>query len=165
MKLGRIAAAAVLAASIPFVGTAQPAAAANTHTVTLQGTMEVVECCGLFGASDKQIRDINRSVRLTHGQAELFKETVCAGGEARGELRVNVRVRSSEALVVVPTLRLFEGSSCSNLDLDGQGLGGGRNLPLGTAQTWVLNAFNNEFHSADYASAWFSVIHKIGPGG
>ncbi|MFE0539106.1 hypothetical protein ACFW20_34320 [Streptomyces nigra] len=163
-----MAATALLAASIPFASAAQPAAAANSHSVTLSGTIEVYECCGFLSDSDTQRRDFEVSFLLNHagaGQRTVLKASVCAGGEARGELRVGVNLQGSEVLVTRPTLRLFEGSDCDNFDLDDQHIGEVRNLPLGTAQTWVLFAANTEFHSSDTATAWFSVIHKTGPGG
>jgi hypothetical protein len=165
MKLGHIAAAVVLSISIPFAGAAQPAGAASSHTVILQGTIDVWECCGFLDSDDRQTRDFNRSLRLVHGEHKWFKEEECAGGEARGELTVNVRVLSDDTLQVWSILNLWEGGSCQSLDRDGYESGATRYLSLGTAQTWVLNARNDEFHSEDAAKAWFSVIHKVAPGG
>ncbi|MFJ4469617.1 hypothetical protein ACIP2X_19315 [Streptomyces sp. NPDC089424] len=164
MKLGRIAAAAVISISIPFVGAAQPAEAANKHTARLQGTINVYECCGFLGAaSDTQEREFDRTLRLAHGEHKWFKETECAGGEARGELTVNVRMVSDETLQVWSVLNLWEGGSCGSLDRDGYQSGATRLLPSGTAQTWVLSAANDEWHSADTTKAWFSVTHKVAP--
>lgn len=137
--------------------------AANTHAVTLRGTMDVNDCCDIFSGSNKVELNFNRRVNLTHDQPRhLFEVTACAGGETRGHLRVSVQLRGTEVLIARPVLRLFEESSCNNWDLDGQASRAAKNISVGNSDGWSMAAVSNEFNKVDSALAWFTVSHGIG---
>ncbi|MFF8730214.1 fibronectin type III domain-containing protein [Streptomyces sp. NPDC015171] len=160
MKLGYALATAALLAPIVSTGTAGPAAAADLNTVVLAGTLEVHNY-ETFGTSEKVIRKFNRSVTLSTGHpTELVKVTQCAGGESRGELRIALTRRGSEAVSVRSTLRLFEGSDCDNGDLDGSDEEAGRLVFAGKSSDFFLGAISKEEIKVDLALASFNAAHS-----
>ncbi|MYW15254.1 hypothetical protein GT039_06535 [Streptomyces sp. SID2955] len=162
MKVPRLAAIAVLLAPIPFAGAAEPVGAAQVHAVFAHGHLRVYECCSFLSPSHTVIVDFSKHLVLTHARpTEHFWVKGCAGDQARGELRVDLRLTESEEVVTKARLKLYEGSTCDNLDLDGAD---SRSTVTGEGQSrrLLFEVWNDEFHSNDTATADFTVGQNPG---
>ncbi|MEV4190923.1 fibronectin type III domain-containing protein [Streptomyces toxytricini] len=163
MKLGRLIAALVLLAPIPFLGAADSAAAAQVHTVAIEGYLRVYASSGLFGGGHIRVENFSESIRVTHARpTESISEEACAGDEARGELRVTFDLRGEEVVTVV-RLRLYEGANCFSGDRDAEDY---RFLRIDESESRQVHAYANsddEFGSHDAVSANFTVSQNTGP--
>ncbi|UFQ99910.1 hypothetical protein KBP30_01155 [Streptomyces sp. Go40/10] len=162
MKLLRLAAAAVLLAPLPFLRVTEPAAAAQVHTVVAKGFMEVYECCSILSPSHTKIVPIDERVVLTHGRPnEHFWVRGCAGDQVRGELRVDLRLNEAEHVNVVARLRLYEETTCENLDRDGE-YSPSENVDEGQSRRLDFYVRNAEFHSSDKVTVGLTVSNNAG---
>ncbi len=158
MKFGRVVAAAVLLTPIPFIGIAEPAAAARTHTVSIEGTLVVGN-----GGHAREFLDIDARVNLTHTSPIRHPQfEICANDEARGVLLFTLTLNRFDEVGVTPVLYLYEGSSCGTRDLDATASAERRLIPLGGNRTWSMVAKNDEFLSFDVAQADFTVTQGVG---
>ncbi|GAA0270891.1 hypothetical protein GCM10010302_05540 [Streptomyces polychromogenes] len=164
MKLGRLMVAAILLAPTPFVGMTESASAAQVHRLTIRGWVNARDGGGIFDAENDRTRNFQQDVTLTHERREAsFRRDVCAGNESRAELFATFTLNGVEEVVTVIRLRLYEGSSCSSNDLDGEdyvflGLKEGESW-----SKWRLQARNLEPLSFDSATADVTVSHNLGP--
>ncbi|MFD0356254.1 fibronectin type III domain-containing protein [Streptomyces sp. NPDC127110] len=133
----------------------------------MTGTLTVSNAPSLGKGRVTQSVTLSGMVKLTHDRADgTMTFARCAGGETRGELSVQVHLRSDEMVVATPTLRIYEGSSCNSNDLDGtsgglqQGIRPGGRSP----SNWQMSVENGEVGSPDYARVNFSVSQKGGTG-
>ncbi|MFJ4776463.1 hypothetical protein [Streptomyces sp. NPDC088762] len=158
MKLGNVAAAAVLLAPLSLMST-DPAAAAGLHTVTVSGVLTAVDGGGFGQSQKKRTRDISGTFRLSHtspGTSRAF--SVCAGGETRGEVRIQLRLTRSEAVVATTRLRLYEESDCDNEDLE-ETKTSSTALAPGATRNVQFGAYTHEAGSYDFAFVKFTVTH------
>ncbi|GAA3372406.1 hypothetical protein GCM10020367_27200 [Streptomyces sannanensis] len=160
-RLRYAVAAAVLATPMLVMGTAQPASAATFHTVTLTGDMHVYNSAGIFKYESTGDFHFERHVTLTHDHPDgTLSYWACEGGETRGVLTVDLHLNPWETVTMAPRLQLFEGSSCSSGDLDGEQYGLERGFLPGETRTWYLKAVNGEILSGDMASVNFKLTHS-----
>ncbi|MGE7387862.1 fibronectin type III domain-containing protein [Streptomyces sp. NPDC004126] len=156
MKRGRAVGAAVLLAPVLFVGMTQPAAARNTHAVTIRGVLNVRDAGGQVNGGS-----YSETVNLTHDAPRgSFRFERCAGGETRGLLIVTLQLNKDETVTPRGTLYLYEESSCNNNDLDGTMRTAARPLAMDKVRTHHLSVKNDEFLSDDSTSADFSITHE-----
>ncbi|WP_406007627.1 fibronectin type III domain-containing protein [Streptomyces sp. NBC_00637] len=165
MKLGRSLAVAVLLTPVALVGIAQPAAASTPHTVTVKGSMRLVDT-GEFGSSEETFH-FNRSVQLTHqDKRKVITVVNCHGGEVKGVFDVLAQLDESDTMWVWEQARLFEGDSCDTKDLDAREDSGG-NQPLQLGESTRKGDFfylvNPEFISPDLMDVSFTVSHDGPP--
>ncbi|MGW7405509.1 hypothetical protein ACWGI9_17500 [Streptomyces sp. NPDC054833] len=156
-------AVAVLLVPVPFVGAAEPAGAAQVHTVVARGYLQVYECCSFLSPSHTKTRNFSERFILTHARPTAhFWVKECAGDQARGELRVDFRLNGAEEVTTKARLKLYEESTCDNLDLDGDD---SRSAIVGEAQSrrLIFEVLNDEFHSDDSAAVDFTVSQNLGP--
>jgi hypothetical protein len=162
MKLLRLLAAAVLLAPVPLVSASNPAGGAEVHHVVAQGNLEVYECCTFLSPSHLKTRHFNKPFVLTHDKPKAhFQVKECVDDQVRGELRVDARINGAEEVVAAARIKLYEESTCENLDLDGQN---SRSATVGETQSGRLRftAVNTEFHSSDSVAADFTVTNNVG---
>ncbi len=162
MKPGHIIAAAVLLAPIPFAGMTNPAAASSQHTVVVSGHLTVTDAGG-FPRYKKHIVNFNippRTFTLTHSRPfGRLTHRVCAGGETRGELRVQVLLQPSQSVDALAEVRLYEESTCENLDLEGKDWES-TSVPPGQTRQISLAKVNHEHGSWDTVEADITVHQK-----
>ncbi len=166
MRLRHAAAVAALPLPLLCVWLAPPASAATTHIINVTGTMTVRNGGGVFTSGSTETLDFSRSVRVTHDNpVQTLTVSKCVGDESVGELTVQLQLRTDEMVVESPTLRLFEGSSCLNRDLDGTSEGIQQGMRPGMSLTGArLSVSNSEVASNDSASVTFNLKHTTGPG-
>ncbi|MFE6825319.1 fibronectin type III domain-containing protein [Streptomyces sp. NPDC057690] len=159
MKLGYFVTAGILLTPIPFMGMTQPAAAANTHRVTLGGTLFVNSY--REGYSFK----LGEVVHLTHDRrSDTFRIERCSfDGEARGVLTVTVSLSSSEKVIARPSLSLYEENTCYNNDREGTAIAKAAAISFNHVRKWDLVVNNGEFLSMDFAHAKITVSNTVGP--
>ncbi|MET9605906.1 fibronectin type III domain-containing protein [Streptomyces sp. NPDC006512] len=165
MRLRRVAAAAVVPIPLLCVWIAPPAAAASTHTITLTGTLFVANAGGIGTSASSKTFNMNREAALSHDRPEATLDmSACVGGESRGHLSVHLQLRPDEMVVVSPTLRLFEGSSCNSDDLDAEDQGIQKGFRPRESMTVSLSAANDEAFSGDLTTTNFTLKHSGGAG-
>ncbi|CAM5468350.1 hypothetical protein [Streptomyces avidinii] len=164
MKLGHVIAAAVLMAPVPFIVT-EPAAAANTHTVGVEGSISVTDGGGwLAGPPFGRQETFSQEFNLTHDDPTVWPVVaeLCVRGQTNGTLSVQLRLNRDETVYIYPALYLNEESECNNDDLDAADLARSRTIAANRETTWVLRAENKNPFSPDTASARVAVTHRIG---
>ncbi|MFD9454949.1 fibronectin type III domain-containing protein [Streptomyces sp. NPDC059985] len=160
MKVGHVIGATVLLTPVLFVGMTEPASARNTHTVTIQGVLNVRDAGGQV-SGDAFTEPIN----LTHDSPTgSFRVERCAGGQTRGVLSVTVRLNSTETVSPSAVLYLYEGTDCKSNDLEGTARTRATDGPLlmGRIRDRELSVKNGEFLSDDSAHAELSIEHAAG---
>ncbi|MFF4105664.1 hypothetical protein [Streptomyces sp. NPDC001903] len=167
MKLGHVIATAVLLTPIPFAGMTNPAAASSSHTVVVNGKMTVTDS-GSFPLNNVHIVNFEMPTRtfiLTHARPTgRVVHRVCAAEETRGQLTIQVVLQPSERVDALAELKLYEESTCENLDLDDTDWAATSVNPGQTRQMkrlWVTNA--QEVQSWDSAEATVTVAQEPSP--
>lgn len=165
MRLRHVAAVALLPLPMLFPGAVQPAAAAVLHTVTVNGSMKVSSGPGIFKSRSTGNFTINRKALLRHApgpNVRTLSFSFCQGGDVRGVLTVRLELTRFEYVTVTPRLQLFEGSSCSSDDLDGEQSALMTGVSLGKQRTWNMSAHNSEAASGDHVYSTFTVSNTAG---
>lgn len=165
MRLRHAIAAALLPIPMLFPGTVRPAAAAVDHTITITGTLTLSSGTGIFKSRSTGKAALNRKFVLRHapGQsARTQRFAFCQAGELRGVLTINLQLTQYEYVTVTPKLQMFEGSSCSNNDLDGEQSSLMTGVSPGKQRTWNLRVHNSEALSGDLVYADFTVSNTVG---
>lgn len=160
MKLGRIAATAVLLAPIPFVATTEPAAALTTHTVRASGFMRAIDGGGIFESRTSADRNFSRTFTLSHAAPTRSTTipSICAR-ETRGELFISFRLNPADTVTVRTVLSLFEGSSCTSSDLEETKRSSSLVGP-GAVRLVQFGAYTHELGSYDWAFVRYTVRHS-----
>ncbi|MGW7343017.1 fibronectin type III domain-containing protein [Streptomyces sp. NPDC054854] len=165
MRLRRLAAVAAVPIPLLCVWIAPPAAAASTHTITLTGTLFVANAGGIGTSASSKTFDMNRTAALSHDRPTATLDmSACVGGESRGQLSVHLQLRPDEMVVVSPTLRLYEGSSCNSNDLDAEDQAIQKGFKPRQSMTVSLSAANDEAFSGDLTTTNFTLKHTGGTG-
>ncbi|MGE7387907.1 fibronectin type III domain-containing protein [Streptomyces sp. NPDC004126] len=129
----------------------------------MTGTLTVSNAPSLGKGRITQSITLSGMTQLSHDRPDgTMTFARCVAGETRGELSVQVHLRSDEMVVATPTLRLYEGSSCNSNDLDGTSGGLQQGIRQGgrSPSNWELYVKNGEAGSPDYARVNFSVSQK-----
>ncbi|GEC05925.1 hypothetical protein SSP24_35800 [Streptomyces spinoverrucosus] len=159
MKLGRVMAAVALLAPIPFAGMTEPAAAVDSHTVLIRGSISAHDCCSIWGGNEWRSETVKSDDVRTHNRPWVTTwRSVCAGQEARAVLLVDIFLNNQEKVVVAATLKLYEGASCSSNDNDGEDYRA-TTVALGASRQVDLAVDSHEWGSDDKARASFIVLH------
>lgn len=161
MKLRNVAAAAVLLTPVMFVGVTENSVASTRHRVVVTGTMMVYNGGGIFASSERRDFSINRTAFVSHSStSNSIRVEGCAGGETRGILDVSFRLRASENVRYTPTLRLYEESSCHNLDLDGTLTGVTREVVEGGSHGRTMTVKNHGVGATDTVKVTINVANN-----
>ncbi|QIJ60725.1 fibronectin type III domain-containing protein [Streptomyces sp. JB150] len=135
------------------------------HTITVTGELFVTSPPGIGSSRASRTLKLDMTTALSHDRTRTtLTRSVCAGDQARGVLTILFELRSNESVVVSPTLRLFEGSSCGSDDLDAQDEGIQTAFAPRKSLKWRLDARNDELGSPDHARATFTLKHAAGSG-
>ena len=163
MRLRHITAAAFLPIPMLFPGSVQ-AAALPLHIVTVKGRLQVIDGGGVFTSATVVNLDFNQRVvlRLLGTSTRTLTFSKCAGGETRGVLTVPLRLTRYQYVTVSPKLQMFEGSSCSSNDLDGEATPIQSGVTPNSSKTWSMKTpFNSEIGSFDIVLANLTVSHTV----
>ncbi len=139
------------------------AANAESHLVSLSGTLKLNDH-ETFGSDEHAEITIQEQTYVSHSRPRnAIVVDRCVGGEVRGQLIVDLKLRADDSVVVSPVLNLYEGSSCSTTDLDGRVRGNPFALPKGWSVSWNDFKTHNraEGVSRDWASVDFTVTQTV----
>ena len=160
MRRLAVSACTLLATATMIAVPVTEASAADLHSVNISGTLDIKDDESWPFSDERRTVNFNRTIAIgTNITEDTYVASGCAGGEVRVEATFRV-VHIGTTVRVYPSVRMFEGTSCGNNDLDGSS-----SIPsftVGTNST-VSNSMsvNNTDEGGDSATVRFSVRNQV----